>query len=78
MIRKTALGFVAAAATLAAAMGVTASSASAGVNISIGFGHGYGYGYYKPYRYCHRVIVGYDYYGHPIWRCVKRYYRYGY
>ena len=68
MIRNTVFGLVAAAATLAAAMGITASTASAG---------GYGYGYYKPY-YCHKVIVGYDYYGRPIWRCVKKYYRYGY
>ena len=68
MIRNTVFGFVAAAATLAA-MGATASTASAG--------GGYGYGYYKPH-YCHKVIVGYDYYGHPIWRCVKKYYRYGY
>jgi hypothetical protein len=69
MIRNTTLGLVAAAATLVAAMGITASTASAG--------GGYGYGYYKPY-YCHKVIVGYDYYGRPIWRCVKKYYRYGY
>jgi hypothetical protein len=65
MIRKTVLGLAAAAVTLGAVMGTSASTASA---------HGYGYGY----GYCKRVIVGYDYYGHPIWRCVKRYYRYGY
>lgn len=70
MIRKTALGLIAAAATLAAAMGATASTASAHY-------YGYGYKYFKPH-YCKRVIVGYDYYGYPIWRCVKKYYRYGY
>ena len=67
MIRKTALGVIAAAATFAAAMGITVSTASAD----------YSYGYYKPH-YCKRVIVGYDYYGRPIWRCVKRRYGYGY
>jgi hypothetical protein len=72
MIRNTVFGLVAAAATLAATMGATASSASAGY-----YGHGYYKPYYKPH-YCHKVIVGYDYYGHPIWRCVKKYYRYGY
>lgn len=64
MIRKTVLGLAAAAVTLGVVMGTSASTASA-------------HGYYKPY-YCKRVIVGYDYYGNPIWRCVKRYYRYGY
>ena len=73
MIRKTALGLIAAAATLAAAMGATASSASAGYY----GGHGYYKPYYKPH-YCHKVFVGYDYYGHPIYRCVKKFYGYGY
>lgn len=72
MIRNTVFGLVAAATTLAAAMGATASSASAGY-----YGHGHYKPYYKPH-YCRKVIVGYDYYGHPIWRCVKKYYRYGY
>jgi hypothetical protein len=66
MIRKTVLGLAAAAVTLGAAMSASTTSASA-----------HGYGYYKPY-YCKKVIVGYNYYGHPIWRCVKRYHRYGY
>lgn len=73
MIRNTVFGLVAAAATIAATMGATASSASAGYY----GGHGYYKPYYKP-RYCHKVIVGYDYYGNPIWRCAKKYYRYGY
>lgn len=66
MIRKTAFGLVAAAATLAAAMGATASTASAGVKFNIHVG---GYGYYAPYYgfHCKRVFVGYrkvwTYYG---------------
>ena len=67
MIRKTAFCMMAAAAWFAVTAGMTAPPALAD----------YYYGYYKPY-YCKKVIVGYDYYGRPIWRCVKRRHGYGY
>lgn len=70
MIRKTVLG-IAAAATLAIAMGTTASTASAGAKVHIHFGFpavGYGHVYHAPYGYvaprfgyyrCRDVVVGY-------------------
>ena len=72
MIRKTVLGF-AAAASFAIAMAATASTASAGANVSFHFGGPvFGYGYHAPYGYygygapivsfhsCPKVFVGYE------------------
>ena len=63
MFRKTILGFAAAAAVTAIALGGTATTASAGKYFK---GHHYHYGFYKPH-YCKRIFVGYrkvwTYYG---------------